>query len=261
MNEGVNKFKNESFIESLLYFELALAYKNEDVKTMQYLALAAKKSGKLDQAYVYHEKLSEQDKLDIDGYKSFIYVARELYKSEEDILELYEKAIKAFPTSDYFRKRKTASLIELGKEEKAIRDIKDNIDKFPNNPVFHEQLGLLYYDLYDVYKKKEMDAKSKDYFALAEKYYLQAININEDLLQSNFNLAVLYENQATQKFEKYNSFSPEARAKDKAQHIYRDGIALYKKGLPYLEKARLIDPSDKLVKETLAIFYDRLKDH
>lgn len=117
------------------------------------------------------------------------------------------------------------------------------IEQEPNNPTFYFAQGALY---------ERMDEPEK-----AKESYEKSISIDPDYFDANYNMGVLFYNEAVRLLEAANEIMDNVeyeKARDAAYDVLREAI-------PYLERAHLSNPdhpNQEAVMDTLRIIYYRL---
>lgn len=120
------------------------------------------------------------------------------------------------------------SYLELAKEQE------------PDNPSFHYAEGFLYDGMGEPEKAKEA--------------YSRSLAIDPDFFDANYNMGVLYYNEAVKLLEEANEIMDNVeyeKARDAAFDVLRQSV-------PYLEQAHVANPEDEYTMETLRVLYYRL---
>ena len=93
--------------------------------------------------------------------------------------------------------------------------------------------------------------------ALSEEAYLKTLSIAADNLVANFNLSMLYNDQANGYYLAINSMTND-EYKANAEDYEAKALALIAKALPRMEAAAKKDTTDLNILRTLESYYDRL---
>ena len=110
----------------------------------------------------------------------------------------------------------------------------------PDNPSFHFAEGALYERIGETEKAKES--------------YRRSIELDPDFFDVNYNMGVVYYNEAVKMLEAANEIMDNVeyeKARDAAFEVL-------KKSVPYLEQAHVVNPDHPDTMETLRILYYRL---
>ncbi len=130
------------------------------------------------------------------------------------------------------------------------------MDKEPNNASLRAVMGNVYNDFY----KKEKDVtKAQDYFGKAEKYYNEALEIDDESFEALYSLGELNYNKAAGLVAKYNELPISASAKE-VDGLKSDFLAAFEKALPFFLKADEINPKDYNTLTALKEIYARKDD-
>ena len=89
----------------------------------------------------------------------------------------------------------------------------------------------------------------------AEKCYKTCLEMDPEFFNANYNLGVLYFNNAVKIYEEASKISDNTEFEKKQA----EGDEMLKKAIPYMQKANQIDPTDRSSLETLKTVFYRLK--
>ena len=169
----------------------------------------------------------------------------ETYKNEDDTVNMEKTLIDAltlFPNDEFFLIHLAVLYIEAEKNDKAINYILTAIKNDPSNNQYYDVAGYIYENGFNDNAK-------------AEEYYKKAVELNGESADSNSNLGRIYFNQAVSQLnaaleiadvKKYNE------EREKAKELFR-------KALPYYEKAYQINPEPMDYKIALRSIYYNLE--
>ncbi len=130
--------------------------------------------------------------------------------------------------------------INAEQSETALEYLELAKEQEPENPSFHFAEGMLHEKLEEPDKAKEA--------------YLRSIDLDPDFFDGNYNMGVMYYNEAVSMLEEANEIVEVAeyeKARDEAFDVMAQAV-------PYLERAHEINPETPEVMETLRIIYYRL---
>ena len=166
------------------------------------------------------------------GYKKdefFPYLANE-YKAAGNI-EMYnatlEKAIAEYPGNENIIMTLVQSYLDNKNNAKAIEYLVKGTEINPTNVKLYDIIGRIY----------EGDNNTKE----ARNYYLKALEVNPEYVESIGNLGRTYYNEALGAIEEANTIDDNVAYDAKKA----EGIELYRKALPYLEKAHELDAENR----------------
>lgn len=184
---------------------------------------AANKSGDKAKA-----KESVQKLIDIrfNDPKIYLWMSR-LNLEENDTtsaIKVIQRGRSAFEENTTLMNEEIRLYLMTGKTDVLINKLQESIESAPDN----ENLYLTRASLYE--GKKEYEKAAAD--------YKKTLELNPDQLYANYNLGVMYFNQAAEKANQANSITDNSKY-EKAKAAYE---AKFKEAEPYLEKAKEINP-------------------
>ena len=249
--EGVKAFKEQKFNDALISFETINTLNPGDTSVILNSAYSAERSGQSEKAKRYYNDLIEMKYNDDKIYLSLANV----YKKGGDTtsaLTTIRNGRKSMPDNMNLMLAEINILLSSGKNAEATQALDEAIRKDPNNQNLYLALGSTYDNL-----ANPKDAAGKDspkpkefenYSGKAEESYLKGLAINPDNYELNYNLGVLYFNQAAELNNQANGIKDNVlyeKAKAKAD-------AKFKLSEPYLEKA--LDKNPKGTEEDLMLY-------
>ncbi len=207
-------------------------------------------------------------------------LAAQLSGKQEIAIEFYKNALElGFSSNGQAYYNIYEALTALEREEEGLKYLEDGFIKVPGNP--NVLYGLINYYISkgdNPNKVLEYIAKAKEaepdnfslYFAegtlhdklenmeLAEKSYLEAIELNPKFFDAIFNLGALYYNAGVKYTEEANKVP--ARDFEKYDAIMAKADVWFRKSIPIMERAFEIDPNNKATVETLKNLYFRFRN-
>lgn len=169
---------------------------------------------------IYKDPTQEKTKSKLgDVVKNIAYILKEQGKTQE-ALAAVEKARQMFPKDLNLILTQADIYYQLGETEKFGQAMEMAIKEDPNNPMLYFNLGVINFD---------QGNKEK-----AENYYRKAIEIKSDYGDAYMNLAVLILDEEKAIVEEMNKNLSDF---DKYDELLEKQKGVYKKALPYLEKA------------------------
>jgi tetratricopeptide (TPR) repeat protein len=245
---AINTYNDKDYESSFMYFAKSLEVKGMsvfegavDTAILFNTAVAAQRVQKYDEAIEYYNKLIE---LEFGGGDTYSLMA-DCYKATGDTLKSLNQLKAGFEkypeNSDLIGGIINYYLSEADNSEGAFNYLKIAQEKNPENPQYILAEAQL------LNKLGEFDkAKAK---------YMTAIEINPDLFEAQYNLGVLYFNEAIELRDKANEIVDNAKyeiAKEKADDKFREA-------LPYIESAYNLSKEDVGIMTTLKNLYYLLK--
>lgn len=243
VNLGAEAYQNEDFAKAAETFGFASELKPQDTTAYLYGGIAAQQAEMWDEALENYYKLIELDYGKLDVYNSALYVERVINKDDAKALELVQKARVDFPEDKNLMKDEINLLISLDRADEARTKLQTAIEAEPEN-------ANLYYNL--AFLNDEVGEKEK-----AIELYKQAVEIDPDYFEANFNIAVIYYNTAAEMLKEANEMDLKTYQKE-GKAIEDKAAVEFKKALPYLEKAHEIKPDEVQVLQTLQTIYSQL---
>lgn len=196
-------------------------------------------------------------------------------KNHQEALKYYEKAKNMNYGGGNLYVLIKDQYIALNDSARAEKVLQDGFAKFPNDNAIVIELTNYYItagkskDALEYLRiAKELEPTNASlYFAegfLFEKLeeyekaiasYQHAIDVNPDYFDALYNLGAAYYNKAVREFEKANEIM-----ENRAYIIARDkATETLAKAVPFMERAHVVSPNEKIVLETLRTLYYRLQ--
>ena len=158
---------------------------------------------------------------------SMIYADLKSIGKNDEALKYLQEGRAKFPKDQALVISEVNYYLGKGENENAEKAINAAIAGDPKNPTLYFALGSVYDNL-KLYEK-------------AEQSYKKAIEIDPNYFDAYYNLGVMKYNEAAEMMKKVNDIADAAeyeREKKKADETF-------KAALPYLEKARVLNPKDR----------------
>ena len=251
--EGVNKYKAKDYAKSSELYSLVLktldydekknlARNNVSEKTI-YLNLYYAASGAEDKARSkeYLEKLIELNYNDPDIYRFMCQLLLE-EKDTAGGLSYIEKGRERFYDDRDLIIEQVNLSIKMGKSDELLKRMSEDIEYDAGNSTLYLVRGILYE------KKGDQEAAKKD--------YLEALELNPGYFVAAFNLGAMCYDAGAEILTAAKDILDNAKyAKEKEK-----AMALFKEGIPHLEAALEIDPTDDAAAQRLVRMYARTGD-
>ncbi|MDR2121351.1 MAG: tetratricopeptide repeat protein [Tannerella sp.] len=152
------------------------------------------------------------------------------YEQIQDSVNLektLEEGLAVFPDSSYYLLHLISLYISSNRDEQALQHLNTAITRDPNNSDLYQAMGSVY--------------ESKKDYTKAEESYLKAVEIAPESPTALSNIGRVYYNQGVVKLAEANLIS------DATLYNQEKGVAkeLFKKALPYFEKAYKTNPDER----------------
>jgi tetratricopeptide (TPR) repeat protein len=244
-NMGVIYYNEQKFKEAALSFEKAFdvskAVEKTDTSALVNAAVSAAQGNELGMSKKYYLQLIEMGMQKPDVYASL----SEIYKIEGDTamaLQTIGKGREMFPEDFNLLIAETNIYLATDEKAKAMADLELALKIDNTNPSIFFAVGTIYDQMGDVEK--------------AISAYENAIKINNDYFEANYNLGALYVNQAADILDKANDLPLTAVEEYDAEKARAD--VMLQKAVPYLEKSLELMPDDVNTMVSLKEIYTRL---
>lgn len=216
------------------------AEKDSTFMTVQfYAAVAATQLGDSPTAIKALERAKDTDFRQNDIYQ---YLAYEYQQAKDTVNfeKVLEEGMAKFPNEEYYLMNLINNYIYSGRNEKAIEYLNTAIAKDPNNSQLYHVMGMVY------------ETGLKDY-PNAEKFFSKALELNPEAVESLSSLGRVYYNQGVNKQGEANMINDSKKYQEELT-VAKD---LFKKALPYFEKAHQLKPDESEYKIALrGIYYN-----
>ncbi|WP_420319041.1 tetratricopeptide repeat protein [Ekhidna sp.] len=241
-NEAINRYNEEAFEAAAENFETAYYINPADTNAILNAAYAASSAG-LDKKA--EENFKKSYEAGVRDKSLFLQLYNYAVKEErfEDALAIMQQGKEAIPNDPDFAKYEISLLIELDRTEEAKSELLTAIENDPQNADLHFSLGVLKDELGD--KKGAIES------------YDNAIAIDSEHYNSNFNKGVYIFNQANELIKERNALS--YKEDKKIKELTAKIEVKLKDALPTWEKLYSLNSTDQTVLETLSYIYLSLK--
>ncbi len=249
-NAGIEAFNAEKFGAAANLFEKVLMINS--------LPMFAADSESVDTAIVYNTALAAYNAKDWEraakylknsislnyGGGDAVLLLDQVYANSNDSALMainLQQGFTKYPEDDRILTQLINYYLETRQNDRALEYLDQAVEKDPDNATFYYARGVL-------------NDQSKNYErAIAD--YKKAAELNPDYFDALYNLGVIYFNQGVEQMNVANDktdFKEFEQEKKKADE-------LFKKSLPYMERANEIKPEDTGVLESLKGLYYRFE--
>lgn len=277
-NDGVENKKDANFSDALLNFEKfmecidilgsdqvivtnLLDYNKVSFNNIYlYIGYSAQKCNQFEKAKNYYDKLVLLNEPALQARHSgnplaYIYYI-ELLLNNKDTLSargVAEKGLEVYPENPDV----VMAAIELFSKMKKMSEMADLMEKVVaknSNPDTKMMfvLGQAFNNISKEYARKGYQSTAEQYKTKAIEYFEKILRLNPSdkkiLFNTNYNLGVIYYNAAVNAYKQRNELNT-------TEYEF-----LFKKSLPYLEKAKEMDPKNKNVLNMLLKAYTSLNE-
>lgn len=259
LNAKDSVLSKEEFKKSVNSFETAYTIYSDmgrdDTTTIYYISIAAELGEDYDKALSSLEKLMEMDYPEPSIYSS----AGNIYYKEKDDADkaaaMYLAGREKYPEDLNLLLNETNFFLAMEETDKALNNLQLAAKIDENNPTIFFAIGAKYNEVVDdTTKSREVREGA---FLEASKAYKKSIEINPDYFDPNYNMGALLVNKAASLIEIANELPLDQQAEyDSLKTAANDYL---KECLPYLEKARELQPNDRSTLISLKEIYTRLR--
>lgn len=247
-NKGRADYNAKKSADAASYFEKAFEVSQilgkMDTSLLNNAALSYRLGGDVVKAKSTYQKLIDMG----FGKGKTVSILANLYMTENDTVNsalVIRKGRERYPNDIDLLTTETNLFLKQKKNKEALENLKKVIEKNPNDPQLNFALGAIYDNLANPKSDKGADLpqppEAQEYFTQSETYYKKALELDPNYFDALYNLGALYNNQGVKLYNKSNTIKDaaiSAREGKKADEIF-------KKALPYLEKAHELKPKDK----------------
>ncbi len=245
-DKALERYNEEDLEMSYEFFNLAGEIDKTD-STIHYNAgFIANDLGKFEDAkrhFGYLLELPSYNKT--NAYYFLVQIMSSEEKNPEGAFAIVTQARKEYPNDKVLAEYEIQLLLQLNKMDEAMTQIKDALEKDPNNPGLLLRAGYL--------KEQSGDLNA----AMAD--YKKSVEVDPNFFEGNYYTGALILEQSREILSELNSLSDdewEKRSKDMGMKADE----LYKQSVPFFTKALEIKPDNTDIMIILFQVYTRLKD-
>lgn len=276
INIGVSKYEAQQYDKAFRSFQAALQAHDilaansqksvlddpEQLENQTYItALAAQLAKRNDDAMKYYSKLYEKGNAKPAIYEGLYNLKLEA-KDDAGAEKILAEGRAKHPDDTGLLFAEINVYLRQGKLNVLTDRLKEAIAKEPTNVALYVTLGNVYDNLYQTMSKEKNEAKAKEYFEEAKKYYTQASERDPKSVDAVYSLGALYYNKAAVRTQEMNALPEDySSAGLKKLQVLKDEImGLFDQALPYFQKAESLDPNDTNTLIALNEIYARKED-
>lgn len=255
-NAGVESFNQRNYKDAMLNFgkgaDVIEIANISDTLSLMNAATCAQLANEKDYAKQYYLKLLK------GNYKSAsLYVSlADIYRQDNDsvnALKYIRMGLVEYPNDLRVFLTETNIYLTFGQTNKALKNLQLAMEKDSANASVAFALGTIYDNLSnDTTKAADFRFSS---FENAVKAYSQAIALNQEYFEPNYNLGAIFVNKAAAVNDEANKLPYDATAQ--FEKLKKEADGYLEKALPYLEKAAELQPGDLNTLYSLKQIYSR----
>lgn len=248
---AVEAFNGDDFKTAAAQFKKSfdVAQINNKLDTLALLnaGLASVRGEDFENALVYYNQLIEFGVEESDIYRNMAAAYRGL-GNNEDMMKTIKAGREKYPQDNGLLLEEINAYLAIGQGDKVVDELKDLVEKDPENYSIFFVLGTIY-----------GDETNEAMFNVetAESYYTKAIEINPDYYDAVYNLGALYINESN-KLQVIANDLPLSETK-KYDELTDQANEIIRKALPHLEKAYEMQPENQETMQVLISVYTRFK--
>lgn len=225
-------------------FEISKSLGRTDTMVLENAAKAYRASGDFLKSKTAYQKL-----VDLGfGKGATVSTLANMLLNEKDTAAasvIIKKGRLQYPTDYNLLTAETNLFLMAHKNKEALANLKMVIEKNPNDPQLNMALGSVFDNMANPKDEKGGDltppAEADEYLAQSEIYYKKVLELKPDYFDALYNLGALYNNQGVKLYNKASTI------KDAAKYAQESKKAddVFKKAIPFLEKAHDLNPKDR----------------
>lgn len=257
LRKGTGLFQQQEFEASATAFEQASLVDPKDSIVLQYAASISMQGELYERAVNNYKKLALITPK-VSLYQSIIGIQKDRMKNDSLALISIKEARKAYPNQYEFKRYELDIYLKTNDQANAKQLLQQLLQEYPNNAQFALRLAVINDQLYKELLQEEQDSTilANSFMEVVEDYK-SALALNAKDITGNFNLAMLYTQNANQFYKAINEFTlTEYKLKSKSyEAMANEQLAL---ALPYIEAAHAIQPKSPDILRSLRNYYDGL---
>ena len=239
-DKAAEAYQNDDLQTASEYFETASLISEEDTLALSNAAYSAQASENYDRSIELFKRTIERGANGLPTYVNLIRMLQHT-KKQDEALAVISEAKKLYPEDNGLNRTEVSILLDQGKQDVAVSQLKEAISREPNDVVLRYVLGILYEEM-----------KDKEAALLA---YEEALKINPDHYESNFNKAVILFNNANELYKQKGLLGYSAADQKKAKEMEPNIKAAFLKSLPAWEKVYSLNAKDRSALESMVFIY------
>ncbi|GEM_PF-1132590 len=258
LRKGSGLLRQQNFEASANAFEYASLVNPLDSIALQYAA-SISIQGELYQKAIKNYKKLVLISPKVSTYQSIIGIQKDRMKSDSLALITIKEAREVFPDQYEFKRYELDIYLKTRQNNQARLLLTELMEDNPTNAQFALQLAVLNDNYYkEIVQNGETDSTTlSNAFTSAAGGYMTAVQLNPKDITANFNLAMLYTDEANKYYRALNNMT---------LSDYKLNVDIYEEkakeslstALPYMETAYNLQPKSPDILKSLRVYYDRL---
>ncbi len=255
-NQGAQAYGNGEWEAAVAGFTKAQMVLPNDTNAYMNAGLAAQNGQDLKTARANYEKAIEAGIKSADIFNLLVYIVGTVDEEPEKAYEIVQKGREFNPDNNDLARSEISLLIAMEKVDEARQGLMTQIESEPNDPNLHFTLGILYEELAG---KAETDEEKAKQMELAMNTYKEAIRIDQNYYNAQYNIGVILITQANEVIKERNELGVSREDLKKADELAPVIEERLKTALPQWETIYSIRSDERAVLETLSYLYQQLK--
>ena len=241
-NMALSSFENIMDIEHMPLMQEKDQKASVDTVIIFNAALAAYNAKKYDDAIKYYKEAANYN---YNGARTYQLLASCYINKTDTIgaLTVLKEGFQKYPENSQLIVQMINIYLQTNKVNDALKYLHMAIDKDPSNSSYYFALGSTY---------EKLDSISNAIDA-----YEQSIKLKDDNFNAYYNLGAIYYNKGVKQLDVANAVPTSQEKKYEEEKAKADDV--FKKAIPYMEKAAQINPEDVSTLQSLKTLYYRLK--
>ena len=243
LNRGISKYGSKQYSEAIDKFKLAedagKFLGKTDTLAIYNIGLASEMKGDYDQAIIQYQRCLDLEYGGSDMCSYIVYVLKKQEKHKE-VADQLAKCRAKFPKDYDLIIMELNNYLLDGHYAKALINLNLALEIDSNNHNLYISKG---------YANEKLGNQNA-----AEESYLAALKIQPNNFNGNYNLGSLYINKGVE----INNKANKVEDLSKADEMAKQAEELFRKALPYFEKANEVKPKNRGVLNALKMLYVRL---
>ncbi|MEQ8239611.1 MAG: tetratricopeptide repeat protein [Cyclobacteriaceae bacterium] len=244
-NIGVTGFSDGEYEKAVSGFENSYLIFPTDTNAYINAAYAAHNGELYDAAKKNYQAAIDNGAVSKDLFYNYINILTSIDNDNETALEVVRSGREIYPTDATLAKNEINMLIQLDRIDDAKTNLEKAIEAEPDNPNLYFTLASMYEQLDD--EEAALNA------------YRNALKVDPNHFESNFNMGVIMIDRASAVIKKRNDLGVSKADLKKAAAMEPVINQKLKEALPQWEKVYEVRPTEKSAIETLRYIYSMLK--
>jgi hypothetical protein len=267
-NLAVGRYKAKKYDEAADFFENSFILNSlvneskRDTVSLFNAALSAQKAKNPAKVVRLSQKMIDE-KIGTASTFQTLYTSKLALQDTAGAMQALAEGRKNFPADLSLMNLETDSYLRRGKQEEALANLNQALQRDPNNAVLHLITANTYDNMANPKgadgKDLEKPANFNDLFLKAEDHYKRTIDLkpanSEYSYNASYNLGAMYYNYGTHIYNKGMNDATITKLAAKQKEIIAQSNEQYKKAIPYFEQALTFKADDTATLQSLRRLY------